>query len=81
MRGEPGKSAMQLRGHSVLLAGDVSAAAFAALGQCMDALTTTGAVPDSDLARLAMLQQQLHTLAFLLPQMLQVWPTSSVASE
>ena len=46
----------------------------AALGLCYDALSTTGAVPDADLARLSALQQQLHALATLLPVLLQVSP-------
>ena len=52
-------------------AAPLSAAALAAVGQCLDALDTTGAVPETDLGRLPALQQQLHTLAFLLPALLQ----------
>ena len=44
----------------------------AALEQCLDALHATGAVPDSDLARVHDLNGCLHALATQLPWLLQV---------
>ena len=44
----------------------------AAVEQCLDALDTTGAVPDSDLARLHDLKACLHCLAVQLPALMQV---------
>ena len=53
-------------------AGPATGASTAALEQCLDALHTTAAVPDSDLARLHDLKASLHCLAEQLPALMQV---------
>ena len=61
-------SPLRARAH----AGPATAASTAALEQCLDALHTTAAVPESDLARLHDLQASLHCLAAQLPALMQV---------